>query len=148
MFAACLVACSESLECSTCLGKHQEAYAPDKSASEDILSQGLSSGAVSTCVWKDTTIQRGIPVVGNNNLRIWGFYRGTCYLKASAGSDMQQGACRYPDTCEATVLKVQGVIYNVDRAVLVGPKNEPRFFCPIASRRHTETTGDDNILIY
>jgi hypothetical protein len=59
---------------------------------------------------------------------ILGSYTGTCHLQG----DTQKG-CKLPDTCENTIVTLQGVIYVLNEAVRVSPRDESTLApgCPL-----------------
>jgi hypothetical protein len=59
-------------------------------------------------------------------VKLCGTYKGMCHLSGSS-----KGMCRFPHTCEDTVLAVQGVVYEV-AAVRVGPSTQATANCPTA----------------
>lgn len=111
--------CREELACTECPSAHN--YGPHYGGSGEGFTHDITV-PMSLCQW---TIFKNdddecLPVPNKNELKICGTYQGTCYL-----DEDKKGGCKFPDTCEDTMLTIQGVIYKVDDAIRIGKEAVP-----------------------
>jgi len=105
----------DTLTCSAC--PEDSHYRKQEEDSEFAITDVGS--ILGKCMFQKTTLteEQNIPLIGSKPGFKWaGTFYGTCYLEKS-GKDI----CELPEGCEDTVLQIQGVIYNVEKAVRVGP---------------------------
>jgi hypothetical protein len=115
------------MTCSTCPGAHR---ARDHEQDDDnaFLHPDISP-ALSSCTWSWQLVDDCIPVTHKPGVKVCGTYKGMCHLGGSS-----KGECRFPKTCEDSVLAVQGVAYEVAAAIRIGPSTQTTTTCPTAER--------------
>jgi hypothetical protein len=79
---------------------------------------------LSSCTWDWQLLKSCVPQIHQPGVKLCGTYKGMCHLSGSS-----KDVCRFPHTCEDTVLAVQGVVYEV-AAVRVGPSTQTTENCP------------------
>jgi hypothetical protein len=109
-----MVMCRERMACTECPHAH---YAPDGS-NDDGTFTGSLTVPMSLCSW--TIFKSECRAVPNRlGIEACGTYHGTCFLEEDAKS-----GCKYPDTCEDSMLTIQGVIYTIEDAIRVGAASQ------------------------
>jgi len=104
--------CSNTLTCSSC--PEEEEYYKERPDRDYYPEMGLSLVGSKCMFNKQYTTPVGL--AGKPGVNFVGTFTGTCYLMES-----KDHSCNLPETCEYVVVSLQGVIYQVNKAVRVGP---------------------------
>lgn len=75
--------------------------------------------ALSKCTWNYFLRKGGaeIPINGKDGWVNKGTYTATCFLE----EDTKAG-CKFPETCEETMVTIQGVVFGINKAIRQGAK--------------------------
>jgi len=113
-----------TLACSPC--PEEEDYSSYKYPGADYLPEmGLTLVGSKCMINKQYTTPVGM--AGKPGVSFVGTFTGTCYLMEN-----KDHSCNLPETCEYVVASVQGVIYEVAKAIRVGSETQRLQACLLA----------------
>jgi hypothetical protein len=104
------------MECALCPEAHHGSYGPHHpDPDSDSIAVQLTP-ILSKCLLQAETTFPSIPLPSHDGMGFSGTYKATCVLQ-----EHPKAGCKFPPTCEDTLVTIQGVIYSVDQAVVAGP---------------------------
>jgi hypothetical protein len=104
------------MECTPCPESHHDSYGPHHPGPDsDSITEQLTP-ILSKCLLQSQVSYPSIDLPNHQGMGIYGTYKATCVLQ----EDPKSG-CKFPPTCEDTLVTIQGVIYSFDQAVVAGP---------------------------
>lgn len=121
--------CRDEITCSACPGDHHGSYGTHK---DDTPADFIAdvSPPVSKCIWTLDELITVVPVTHQSGWFHAGTYTGFCYLEEDSKS-----GCKFPETCEDTVLAIQGVIYEMEAVRLGAASSVTPTECAAETRR-------------
>jgi hypothetical protein len=107
------VTCRDEIQCVPCPDAHH--YGQDHHEEDTIVRDVTPT--LSKCTWDIWVRDTPVPIRGKNGWTNKGTYTATCFLE----EDTKAG-CKFPETCEDTMITIQGVIYGIQKAIRLGPE--------------------------
>jgi hypothetical protein len=103
----------DEIQCVPCPDAHH--YGQDHHEEDTIVRDVTPT--LSKCTWDIWVRDTPVPIRGKNGWTNKGTYTATCFLE----EDTKAG-CKFPETCEDTMITIQGVIYGIQKAIRLGPE--------------------------
>lgn len=106
------VTCRDEIQCIACPDAHHSG----QDYQEDTLVRDITP-TMSKCTWDIWVRDTPVPIRTRPGWTNKGTYMATCFLEED-----NKAGCKFPETCEDTMVTIQGVIYGVNKAIRMGPK--------------------------